>query len=92
MATRGDIPGGSYRAAVDPFSIRSVGASRRDMNQDFELVPHPLVFDHMGYIPGQYQMRGPDSPDHSSSVDLESGLHQEAGSSTASAGSRDHCL
>jgi len=88
MATRGDISGGSNRAAVDPFSIRSVGASSRDI----ELVPHPLAFDHMGYIPGQYQMRGPDSPNHPSSVDLESGLHQEAGSSTGSAGSRDHCL
>jgi len=90
MATRGDRSRESTRAAVYPFSIRSLGVSPGNLNQDLELGSHPLDFDHMGA--GQYLIRIPDSPDHPSSVDLESELHEETESSTAPTGSRDPCL
>jgi hypothetical protein len=91
MATRGDTSPGSYRAAVDPFSVRSARASHGDLNSDLELGPLPLEFDHMGHLGGQYQRPYP-SAENASSVELDSGLHQEAETSTASADSRDPCL
>lgn len=90
LATSGDISGGSYRAAVDPLSVRSAGTFRGDMYPDLELGPLPLAFEHMGHVVGQYQR--PRSPENGSSLDLDSGLHQEAETSTASADSRDPCL
>jgi hypothetical protein len=83
MATGGDNSRGSTRAAVYPFSLRSLGgASRGNLNQDLELGSHPLEFYHMG----------PDSPEHPSNVDLQSELLEEDESSTVSAGSREPFL
>jgi hypothetical protein len=89
-ATRGDNLGGSYQVAVDPASVRSVGGFRGNLNRIIGWGPNSLEFQHMDHLDQEYQRaRRPGSPANDSSVDLESGLHQVAESSIASAGSRD---
>jgi hypothetical protein len=90
MATRGHHVEGSYRAAFDPTSVRSNGGFHEDLSHRWS--PDPLELEHM-HLNGQYQTTlRLDSPENSSSLDLELGLPQEAQSSAASAGSREPFL
>jgi hypothetical protein len=87
MATRGHHVEGSYRAAFDPTSVRSSGGLHEDLSHRWS--PDPLELEHM-HLNGQYQTTlRLDSPENSSSLDLELGLPQDAQLSTASAGSRE---
>jgi hypothetical protein len=83
-ATGGDHPGGSYRAVVDTSSVRSSerfhGSFTRGWRAD------PLELRHMN---GAYLMTTrPDSPEHSSSLDLETGLSQQGRPSPSRAAHR----
>lgn len=87
IATGGDRPGGSYQVVVDSNSVQSSGPSNSDAHQGWNT--DPLELAHMGFSGQDQTISRPYSPDHSSSLDLEAGLHQQAPSE---AGSRDPFL
>ena len=85
MATRGHHVEGSYGAVFDPTSVRSGGGFHEDLSRPW--TPDPLELEHM-HLNGQYQTTARlDSPENSSSLDLELGIPRDAQSSAASAGS-----
>jgi hypothetical protein len=76
MATRGYYPAASYQAAVDSDSVHSSEGSLGNSPRVWS--PPPLAFEHM-YLNGHSQRTGiPGSPDNSDSLDLETGLHEQA--------------
>lgn len=83
-ATGGDHPGGSYRAVVDTGSVRSSERFYGSITHGWRA--DPLELQHMD---GAYLMTTrPDSPEHSSSLDLETGLSQQGQPSQSRAAHR----
>jgi len=82
MAIRGDDPAESLQAGVDPNSVRSSEGFLGNLTRVWS--PLPLELEHM-HLNGHYHRRGrPGSPDNSSSLDLETGLHEQAQSEAGS--------
>jgi hypothetical protein len=92
LANRGVHPGGSYRAVADLTSVQSNGEPQGRLSRGWTQGQDPIVFAHM-HLNGQYERTTrPESPEHSSTLDLEAGSHQQAPSNTASAESQDPFL
>jgi hypothetical protein len=87
MATSGPQPAGSSQAVADLTSIPSDEGPHEGLSRG--VIQYPLEFAHM-HLNGDYRRTTrPDSPEHSSSLDLETGLHPQAQSSRASAETQD---